>query len=707
MINEKKVLIIGGSGPFGRKMVKTILENYKPSKLIVFSRDEKKQLEMAQIYSPDKYSCLRYFIGDIRDQDRLYEAFKNVDYVIHVASLKQASSIDYNPFEAIKINVLGAQNIIKAAIDQKVRRVIALSTDQAANPLNLYGASKLCADKLFVAGNVMSGDKGTRFSVVRYGDDRGVADVLIPELMKKKAQGVIEIADRRSTYFLFTLQQSVDFVLGCLGIMRGGEIFIPKLPSWKRETIINILAPEAVITEVGLQPHEKLHETLMTLDEARQAIESESCFIIKPGFSWPVSDDQHWIPCQEGFSYASDTNTQWILPEGVKKLIMEFGRPLPYGRQFIDDGDVQSVVEVLKSDWITTGQTIDAFEKEIADFTGASQAVALSSGTAALHAAMYAIGIGPGDEVIVPHMTFAATANAIVFQGGTPVFVDVDRDTLLLNPGLVEEKITPRTKAIVTVDYAGHPSDYDLLRAIAGSRGLVLVADACHALGAVYRGRPVGSLADLSVFSFHPVKHITTGEGGMVTTDSPEYARRMRMFRNHCIDSDHRQRAQKGSWYYEMVDLGYNYRITDFQCALGMSQLKKLPQWLHRRRFIADYYNTAFEKLGAIRPLAVRSGIEHAYHLYVIQLRTENPSPERQRLFTALRDKGIGVNVHYIPVHLHPYYQKVFGTAPGLCPVAEDAYSRILSLPIFSGMQDDEARAVVAVLNHEIGSPAG
>ncbi|HOM08487.1 MAG TPA: aminotransferase class I/II-fold pyridoxal phosphate-dependent enzyme, partial [Syntrophales bacterium] len=296
---------------------------------------------------------------------------------------------------------------------------------------------------------------------------------------------------------------------------------------------------------------------------------------------------------------------------------------IPYGRQSIDEEDIQAVVEVLRSDWLTTGPKVEEFERAFARAVGAKHAVAVSSGTAALHAAMYALGIGPGDEVIVPPMTFAATANCVVFQGGTPVFADVEEETLLIDPKEVERRITPRTRAIIAVDYAGQPCDYDELCRIAKNNNIYLVSDACHALGAKYKGRPVGSLADLTVFSFHPVKHITTGEGGMITTDHPELADRMRIFRNHGITTDHRQREALGSWFYEMVDLGYNYRITDFQCALGLSQLKKLPIWLKRRHEIADEYRKFFSGSIDFEPLIVRDKVYHAYHLYIIRLKSK------------------------------------------------------------------------------------
>lgn len=368
---------------------------------------------------------------------------------------------------------------------------------------------------------------------------------------------------------------------------------------------------------------------------------------------------------------------------------------IPYGRQSIDDEDVQAVVEVLRSDWLTTGPAVERFEQAIADFTGARHAVAVSSGTAALHAAVHALGIGPGDEVIVPPITFVATANAVVFQGGTPVFADVDPGTLLLDPAEVERKITPRTRAVIAVDYARQPCDYDRLHAITDRYGLALVADACHSLGATYKGRPAGTLADLTAFSFHPVKHIATGEGGMITTDEPKLARSMRQFRNHGISSDHRQRAQAGAWFYEMEELGCNYRLSDIHCALGISQLRKLPEWLARRREIAAAYDETLASSSGYAPLIVRAEVGHARHLYVVKLAQ---GMDRNAEFHAFRAQGIGVNVHYVPVHLHPYYRRRFGTGPGCCPHAEQAYERLLTLPLFPRMREEDVQAVIAAV---------
>ncbi len=372
---------------------------------------------------------------------------------------------------------------------------------------------------------------------------------------------------------------------------------------------------------------------------------------------------------------------------------------IPYGRQQLDESDIQAVLDVLQSDYLTTGPRIRFFEEAVADFTGAGHAVAVANGTAALHAVMHAMGIGPGDEVILSPMTFAASANAVVYQKGVPVFVDIDPATLLMDPEKVAEQISPRTKAILAVDYAGQPCDYDALQTLARQHGLFLIADACHALGAEYKGRKVGTLADATVFSFHPVKHITTGEGGMIVTDHPDLAEKLRRFRNHGINTDHTQRAQSGTWYYEMTDLGYNYRLTDIQCALGISQLKRLPEFLQIRQTIAAAYGLGFADNPAIQALLVQPHVRHAYHLYVVRIDFQSSGLDRAELFTLLRGQGIGANVHYIPVHLHPYYRKTFGTAPGLCPLAEEAYQSILSLPMHAAMGARDTIHVIATLN--------
>ena len=367
---------------------------------------------------------------------------------------------------------------------------------------------------------------------------------------------------------------------------------------------------------------------------------------------------------------------------------------LPYGKQEIGDADIKAVVEALCSGWLTTGPRVSEFEKVFAAHCGAGEGVAVNSGTAALHCAMRAIGVAPGDEVIVPAITFAASANAAVYEGATPVFADVEADTLLIDPASVATRITSRTKAIVAVDYAGQPADYNALRAIAKDRGIALVADACHAPGATYQGRKVGTLADVSCFSFHPVKHLTTCEGGMTVTDDAAMAAHMRRFRNHGIDSDHRSREKAGAHAYDMVELGFNYRLPDVQCALGLAQLSRLTGWVASRQKIAGWYAEALAGMAEVTPLSLHRDRTHAYHLYVVKLAD---GIDRDRVFARLRAEGIGANVHYAPVHLHSYYRSR-GYGPGLAPVAEAVSQQILTLPMFPAMTRADVARVAGAL---------
>jgi perosamine synthetase len=375
---------------------------------------------------------------------------------------------------------------------------------------------------------------------------------------------------------------------------------------------------------------------------------------------------------------------------------------LPYGRQSVGEDDIQAVVDVLRSDWLTTGPKVGEFEEAFAAWVGAKHAVSFSSGTAALHGAAFAAGLRPGDEAITTPMTFAATANCVLYQGATPVFADVSADTLNLDPEKAAAKITARTRAILAVDYAGHPADLDAILELADRNGMTVIEDASHALGAEYRNRRVGSIAHMTVFSFHPVKHLATGEGGMVTTNRADCAEALRRFRNHGISSDARQRQAEGQWHYEMVLLGFNYRLTDIACALGLSQLKKLEANLARRREIAARYATAFRDLAGVARPAVRAEVNPAWHLYPVRLNLEKLSADRAQIFRALRAENIGVNVHYIPVHRHPYYRDRFGYRGGEYPIAEDAYERLISLPMFHGMSDQEVEDVIAAVKKVI-----
>ncbi|KHL93564.1 aminotransferase DegT [Paenibacillus sp. IHB B 3415] len=377
---------------------------------------------------------------------------------------------------------------------------------------------------------------------------------------------------------------------------------------------------------------------------------------------------------------------------------------LPYGKQVIDEEDIASVVKVLRSDFLTSGPAIERFESEIAKFTGAKYAVTFSSGTAALHGACYAAGIGEGDEVITTPMTFAASANCVLYQGGKPVFADIDPLTYNLDPARIKENITDRTKAIIPVHFTGQPAELDEIIQIARENNLIVIEDAAHALGAKYRNKSIGSIGDMTMFSFHPVKHITTGEGGMITTNNPLYYEKLLQFRTHGITRDQsRLRGNHGPWYYEMQFLGFNYRITDIQTSLGASQLSKIGSFIEKRKQLAEWYTQKLSPIEEILLPHQRSYVDSSWHLFIIRLQLSKLTAGRKEIFQALQKENIGVNVHYIPVYLHPYYESL-GFQKGICPVAESCYEEFITLPLFAGMDHrdvmDVVEAVKKVISH-------
>ena len=362
---------------------------------------------------------------------------------------------------------------------------------------------------------------------------------------------------------------------------------------------------------------------------------------------------------------------------------------IPYGKQSIDENDIKAVVDVLKSDFITTGPKIEEFEIKVADYVGAKYAVAIANGTAALHAACFAAGIGEGDEVITTPITFAASANCALYCGATPVFADIDKESYNISSKDIRKKITDRTKAIIAVHFTGQPCEMDEIHKIAEDNNLIVIEDAAHALGADYKGKKIGSISDMTTFSFHPVKHITTGEGGMIVTNDEKLYERLKLFRTHGITREEKYLSRNdGPWYYEQIDLGYNYRITDIQCALGISQMDKLDDFVEKRRMLVERYNNAFEEVSEIVVPKQVEGCNNSYHLYVIQV--EN----RLEVFNKLRTAGIGVNVHYVPVYKHPYYQKN-GYVDVKCPNAEEYYEHCISLPLYPKLTVKEQDYVI------------
>lgn len=375
---------------------------------------------------------------------------------------------------------------------------------------------------------------------------------------------------------------------------------------------------------------------------------------------------------------------------------------IPYGRQSIDSSDINSIIKVLKSNWLTQGSKVGEFEKDFAKFVGAKYAVGVSSGISALVSACFAAGIGKGDEVITTPYTFCATANSFVWFGANPVFVDIEANTLNIDVSKIEAVITKKTKAIITVDFAGLPCNYSEILKIAKKYNLIVIEDAAHALGSKFDEKMVGNICDMTCFSFHPVKIITTGEGGMITCNDEKYFGKLMRFRNHGISKDKRDLSKyDGDWYYEMLDLGLNFRLTDIQAALGVSQLKKISVFIDRRREIVEIYNNAFLNLPVKTPSEGKKDFA-AWHLYPVRLELNRLKADRKKIFDELRKKRLGVQVHYIPVHLQPFYMKTFGLAEGDFPVAEKAYAAEISLPLFPSMTNVEIEYVVKIFKDVI-----
>ncbi|WP_010237138.1 UDP-4-amino-4,6-dideoxy-N-acetyl-beta-L-altrosamine transaminase [Clostridium arbusti] len=369
---------------------------------------------------------------------------------------------------------------------------------------------------------------------------------------------------------------------------------------------------------------------------------------------------------------------------------------LSYGKQSIDDKDIEIVTKVLKGDYLTTGPNVKAFEEKVAKYVGAKYAVAVCNGTAALHTACFAAGIKEGDEVIVTPMTFAASSNCVLYCGGKPIFVDIDPKTYNIDPDKIEEKITDRTKAIIPVDFTGQSVHMDKIRCIAEKHNLIIIEDAAHALGSEYKGNKIGSLAHMAEFSFHPVKPITTAEGGMIITNDEKLYERLSLFRTHGITRNKALMShEEGPWYYEQIDLGYNYRITDIQCALGSSQMNKLDSFVKRRREIVQIYNEDFKELSDYITTPYEAEYSNSgWHIYIVKFNLDKFKVGRKEIFEALQAENIGVNVHYIPVYFHPYYQKL-GYKKGLCPEAEKLYEQMLTLPLFPKMSNNDVEDVI------------
>jgi len=684
----EKILITGGSGLLGSNIAR------------IAARD----FEVYATYSshPSQIPACHFMPLDIRDRQQVLSLLKNIKpaVVIHTAGLVNVDYCEEHEEEARLINVDGTETITLAAKEIGAK-LIFISTDSVfdgekgmyteadtPHPLTVYARTKLEAEQRVQKWLPDSIVARTVFYGWSLHSKQNLAEWVVNSLRAGR-----EISMWTDAYFTPMLANNLAEVLlemsrrNLSGIyhVAGSERCSKYAFGQEVARVFGLdekLVKPAVISSAELRAHRPRDPSLDT--NKISGVVDARLLGIREGIAW----FKELEPELKG----RDSENKKLSPDPPKKFI-------PYGHQWLDDRDIAAVVDVLKSDWITQGDKVGEFERRVAEYCGAKYAVAVSSGTAALHAACAVAGITRGDEVITTPITFAATANAVVYCGGKPVFADIREDTLNIDPSEIRDRLTTMTKAILPVDFAGHPAALDEILSIAAEKNLIVIEDAAHALGAEYKGRRIGSIADMTILSFHPVKHITTGEGGMVLTSNPEFYEKLKIFRHHGIIRDI---PDKGAWYYEIHHPGYNLRLTDFQCALGISQMNKLDSFIRRRREIATMYNRAFAEMREIITPVEKEDARAVYHIYVIKLAPERLKTGRKGIFEALRKENIGVNVHYLPVHLHPYYRKNLGYKEGDYPKAEAYYERAITLPLFPKMSDEDVNYVIGAVRKVI-----
>jgi len=729
---RKKLLITGVSGLLGNNLAHYFKDKY----------------EILGLYNshPVTIGSICTEKCDISDKDSIRKIISefNPSITLHCASLTDLDQCEISKELTKKINVLSTRNLIEN-IKNKDIKLIYISTDAVydgvkgdfsesdhINPLGYYGLSKY-EGELEVAKKENSLIFRTNIFGWNIQDKKSLAEWMLGELKAGRRINCFKDVYFSSIYTLefaraidLAIQGNLNGVYNCGASDTCSKYeFALKIADWfgLDKTLIN----PSSIDEFNFKAKRGKQLTL-NVNKLQKALD----------YKLPTINQ-----CLEAFY----KDYRCGLPEKIKQdLSAVYEKPvyITYGRQWIDENDIQAVVNVLRSNRITQGPKVEEFEKSLSEYCGVKYAVAVNSGTSALHLACLTAGIKEGDEVITTPITFVASANCILYCGGKSVFVDINPDTICLDPQELEKyiknklktqssKFRTQPKAVIPVHFAGLPCDMESIKRIADEYGLLIIEDACHALGAEYRikGLKVQGLerqelklnpddkwikvgcckhSDMTVFSFHPVKSITTGEGGAILTNNPEFYEKLLMLRHHGITRDPEKFTNRdlafslnpeslilnpNSWYYEMQELGYNYRITDIQCALGISQLKRLNEYIKKRREIADRYNEAFRGLDGVTVPKEPEIARSAYHLYILQINFEKIGKSRHDVVKKLREKGIVTQVHYMPVHLHPYYKERFKYENGDYPLAELYYKRCLSLPLFPKMNDSEVNYVI------------
>lgn len=705
-LTDKVVLVTGAGGSIGSEIARRISE-FGPKKMILLDNYENYLYELQNDLNNPNY---RYIIADIKDKPQLQKIFKQYEpqIVFHAAAHKHVPLMEKEPNEAVKNNIIGSSNLIKVALEQEVERFVFISTDKAISPSSIMGATKRFTEDQILSLPLSK----TTFAIVRFGNVLGSHGSVIPLWQHQLVSGrSITVTDEKMTRFFMTIPEAVQLVIQAGSMAKGNSIFVLKMgkqykifdlaEKFLRLSGIHDTQKRIVVT--GIRPGEKINEVLNEIDEKIEKSTHPMIMEIKKGkiFNQKIKNTLR------NFEAKIDLMNREEIDVEIEKVIPTYkpqknnkkpkvsANVLHFSPPFIGKEEESAVLEVLRSGWLTTGPKTLELEKQFAAYHKTKFALAVNSATAGLHLALLALGVGPGDEVIVPSYTFAACANTICWTGARPVFADITKKGYLIDPVDIEKKITKKTKAIIAVHYGGQMAEIDTILKIAMDHKIKVIEDCAHSPGAKFDGKLAGTFGDLGVFSFYATKNMTSAEGGMVITNNAEMAEKIKILRLHGMSTDAFNRYSKaGSWAYEIVTPGYKYNLTDLASAIGLVQFQKLDSMNQKRKEIAQkYFNLLSDHDEIVLPGALKLR-EHVWHLFPVLV---DPK-KRDKIITELKNFNIIPSVHFIPLHLMPYYSTEFKYKKGDLPVTEWVYEREISLPLHPGLKDEEIEYISQVV---------